>query len=593
MAIRICGIGVVSSLGIGAKANFEALLAEKAGITACQNIATSVAVPVGEIKMSNDQLKTMLGIPPSHKVSRTALLGAIAAREAIKDASIAEDKRVGLISSTTVGGMDLSEDFYVDYIKDSSKGRLRDVVGHDCSVSTEFIARQCEIKDFSTTISTACSSSINAIHLGVRMIKAGILDYVVVGGCDSLCRFTINGFNSLSILDNELCCPLDKNRKGLNLGEGAGYIVLTADEQSHKTYCYLGGCANANDAYHQTASSENGDGAYLAMNQALELSSLRPQDIDYINLHGTGTQNNDLSELRAMRRLFGDTMPPFSSTKSFTGHTLAAAGGLEAVYSVLSISNGVRYANLRYKSPIEGDIVPITKIQIGVEVNNVMSNSFGFGGNCSSVVFMATPPKINEENADSTAQFYVNCLKKDTQIKRDIKELVPNMNMRRRMSKVLKMGVLTALDSLLDFEEFAPVDAIVTATWLGCIGDSEKFLANLIRDDEKLLNPTPFIQSTFNTIGGQVAMIRNMKCYNNTFTHAAKSMESALLDAKLLLQNGDAKAVLLGLFDESSDTVKNIYKRLNIKEDAWEGAVFFVLTKEKYHCSQLLDSVFI
>lgn len=590
MQIKVCGIGVISAIGIDAKANFNALLNEKTGIGRCENFTTAVDVPVGEIRLSNNQLNQLLGIPAQHTISRTALLGAVAAREAINDAAISKGKRVGLISSTTVGGMDLSEQFYEDYIVDSNKGRLRNVVSHDCSHSTEFIAQQCNISGFRTTISTACSSSVNAIHLGVRMLQSGQLDYVVVGGCDSLCRFTINGFNSLSILDSDLCRPLDKERKGLNLGEGAGYIVLTNDNNPTKTYCYIGACANSNDAYHLTASSENGEGAYLAMANALQQSGLSIDDIDYVNLHGTGTPNNDLSELRALKRLFKDAIPPFSSTKQFTGHTLAAAGGVEAVYSVLSISEGVRYANLRCQSP-EEDVQPILTTEKGLNVRSVMSNSFGFGGNCSSVIFMAQPHEKHQLPQEQNDIFYVNCLKRDTSISRDIKELIPNMNVRRRMSKGLKIAVPTALDSLLDFEEYAPVDAIVTATWLGCIADSEKFLANLITDKEQLLNPTPFIQSTFNTVGAQVALICNKKCYNNTFTHAKRSLDSALLDAKLLLQSGEATAVLVGVFDEITPTVENISRRLKATDRLSEGALFFVLTKQEYPSSQPLETV--
>ena len=123
------------------------------------------------------------------------------------------------------------------------------------------------------------------------------------------------------------------------------------------------------------------------MKEAINMSELTTEDIDYINLHDTGTNNNDCSELAAIKRLFGDKTPPFSSTKSFTGHTLAAAGGVEAVYSVLSITIGVRYANLRFENGIEVGLEPIIKTEMGVDVKNVLSNSFGFGGNCSSLIF--------------------------------------------------------------------------------------------------------------------------------------------------------------------------------------------------------------
>lgn len=385
--IGVCGIGVVSSLGIGCDGNAGALISEQCGIGALSLFESAVDLPVGEVRHSNNELKAMLGLDVRQTISRTSLLGALAVKEALSDANIIEGKRIGLISSTSVGGMDLSEQFYLLFIDNPQSGRLKLVAGHDCATSTDFIAAHCQIKGFKTTISTACSSAANAIIMGAELIKRGMLDYVVVGGVDSLCRFTLNGFNSLMILDKALCRPLDRDRNGLNLGEGAGYLVLTNDKDCEKHYCSLSGYANANDAFHQTASSENGEGAFLAMTKALQMAAIAPGEVDYINLHGTGTANNDASEMAAVKRVFGDKVPPCSSTKSFTGHTLAAAGGIEAVFSVLSIAKGVRYANLRFENEIENGVRPIAHTQRGVEVRNVLSNSFGFGGSCSSLIF--------------------------------------------------------------------------------------------------------------------------------------------------------------------------------------------------------------
>lgn len=184
-------------------------------------------------------------------------------------------------------------------------------------------------------------------------------------------------------------------------------------------------------------------------------------------------------------------------------------------------------------------------------------------------------------------KYYINCLKQSGALEREIKELIPEMNMRRRMSRVVKIGVITAVESLCEFDAYGQVDAIVTATGLGCIADSEKFLSNLLDSDEQMLNPTPFIQSTFNTVGAQIALIRSLHCYNNTFTHRHTGFESALLDAMICLDAGRAKAVLVGVFDESTPTVEIILKRLNALGDKkiGEGAVFFVLTSMQLGCS--------
>lgn len=219
-----------------------------------------------------------------------------------------------------------------------------------------------------------------------------MLDVVVAGGTDSLTKFTLNGFNTLMILDEKFCQPFDENRRGLNLGEGAGYIVLVSEKVAaslkKKPVVKLSGYHNANDAYHQTASSPDGTGSFLAMTGALKKSGLQPEAIDYINLHGTGTQNNDIAEGTAIKRLFNSPYPKMSSTKTFTGHTLGASGGIEAVFSVLSLQQGIVYPNLRLETPMKDLPFNVeTKFSKNIEVKHVLSNSFGFGGNCSSLIF--------------------------------------------------------------------------------------------------------------------------------------------------------------------------------------------------------------
>ncbi len=184
--------------------------------------------------------------------------------------------------------------------------------------------------------------------------------------------------------------------------------------------------------------------------------------------------------------------------------------------------------------------------------------------------------------------YYINCIKKHDALSRDIKELIPNMNIRRRMSSLVKMGVCTALDSLEDYKSFGEVDAIITGTWLGCIADSEKFLANIVEAQESMLNPTPFIQSTFNTVGAQVALIKSLKCYNNTISHRFTSFEGALIDAMLQIEHKGAKAVLIGIFDELTPTVNSILDRLGMltQKERGQGAIFFVLSAEQKTCSQ-------
>ena len=389
MNIVVTGVGIVSALGIGVEKNLEHIRSGMSGISPTTTILkTRHKLPVGELRVTNEELHDILGIPQHRHLSRTALLGIMAAREAMSCTAIDKTKRIGLVSSTSVGGMDLTEHFFEEFIENDAKGRLRDVRMHDCAASTEAIAKYCGINGYTTTISTACSSAANAIIAGAKLLRHNIVDYIVVGGSDALSAFTLNGFKSLMILDEELCKPFDKERKGLNLGEGAGYLVMQREDDAASFYCRLSGYANSNDAHHQTASSANGEGAYLAMSKALSMANIAPESVDYINAHGTGTGNNDASESAAFVRLFDDTVPPFSSTKGFTGHTLAAAGGIEAVFSVLAIKHGYRYPNYNFREPIEEyRLTPVCQFEEMNDIRCVMTNSFGFGGNCSSLVF--------------------------------------------------------------------------------------------------------------------------------------------------------------------------------------------------------------
>lgn len=184
-------------------------------------------------------------------------------------------------------------------------------------------------------------------------------------------------------------------------------------------------------------------------------------------------------------------------------------------------------------------------------------------------------------------KLYVNCITSGAGLRRDIKELIPEMNLRRRMSRVVKSGVAAGIESLLEFGDRAAVEAVVTATGLGCIADSEKFLDSLIANEERMLNPTPFIQSTFNTVGAQIALLRGLHCYNTTYANRWTSFENALTDAALRIGAGLSRAVLVGAFDETTPSVEKVLQRLGMaQQGGWgESSVFFVLTAEAFDTS--------
>ncbi len=393
--IAVTGMGAISAIGNNVAENFRSLVDSNPGIGPITQLDTyhRGRLLAGEIHMDNAELYDRLRLSQETAYTRSTLLALSAVKEALETSGFnpGDGYRTGLISATTVGGMDATEQHYDDYLV-SEKNRPF-IPTHPCGYAAEQMGRHFGISDFVTTISTACSSAANAIMLGARMIKAGLLDRAVVGGTDCLSRFTINGFNSLMIYTDSHCKPFDENRNGLNLGEAAAYLVLEAPEvvrnRAKSPIAYLTGYGNANDAFHQTASSDNGEGAYLAMQQALKIAGLNSADIDYINAHGTATPNNDLAEGNALLRLYesASALPPFSSTKAFTGHTLAAAGAIEAVFSLLALQHQVVFPNLNFSQPIASlEIVPQTALT-EKRIDHVLSNSFGFGGNCSTLLF--------------------------------------------------------------------------------------------------------------------------------------------------------------------------------------------------------------
>jgi len=382
--VVITGMGVVSALGIGAEANGAALLRGESGVRAVRYLSTEHReFPVGEVPMSGEELRQRLSLPQG-VYSRTHLLGVLALREALEQSKLHQQNGLALISGTTVGGMDVTEQYFPE-----PQPTGRDI--HDCGASTNDIADAFGCFDYTSTVSTACSSAMNALIMGKLLIESGERDIVVAGGAEALSRFHLNGFKSLMILDTQPCRPFDKTRAGLNLGEGAAFLVLESEASAKargvEILGVLSGGGNACDAYHQTATSETGDGAYLAMKQALDSAGLLPENIDYVNAHGTGTPNNDVTESAALRRLFGAAVPPVSSTKSYTGHTTSASGSIEAAFCLMALRNGFVPAQPEFENPDEQCVTPVTGSKAAdAKLRHVMCNAFGFGGNDSSII---------------------------------------------------------------------------------------------------------------------------------------------------------------------------------------------------------------
>lgn len=392
--IYITSLGIVSALGIGEAENARKLQRGISGIKPIKELNTKWRgkFPAGEIPYSNDYLLSLVDNFKFNRVdvSRTLLVGALALQEALsKNNHTPRNSRTGFIGASSVGGMQHTEEYFADY-KTGGENASR-FKTHDAADCIEVLAKSIGLNGFVTNVHTACASSTHAIILGYRMIKAGLLDTVIVGGMDTLSKLTLNGFNSLLLLDRANNRPFDADRKGINLGEGAAFMILQSEEQmlkcGNKAIATIKGYGLQSDGYHMTSTSPKGDGLQLAMRQALSQVGLKPSDIGYINAHGTATPNNDLTEGMAMKGIFND-VPPFSSTKAFTGHCLSASGIMEAVFSIFAMRDNFIPPNLNFSSPIkEHGLEP--SVAVGLKtttINYVMSNSLGMGGYCSSLI---------------------------------------------------------------------------------------------------------------------------------------------------------------------------------------------------------------
>lgn len=400
--VAITGTGIISAAGLCLAETLDSLIHSTSGIGPVKYLDTlHKDIPCGEVPLSTSELKKLCNLQENEIIARSSLLGTVAANEAIKSAGLSREAlshlipdrevRIAFINGTTVGGMDITESIYSEILSERTNKSL--IIKHGSGTTTLDMVKHLPL-DFCymDTLSTACSAAANAIAEGAELLKCGRADIVIAGGCECLTKYHLNGFNSLMILDSKPCRPFDATRNGLNLGEGAGFLVLENEEfaktRGASPKGILAGYANACDAYHQTATSPNGDGAVITMRNALKKSGLNPEQIDYINAHGTGTSNNDLSEGRAIDIVFGNKVPPVSSTKGLTGHPTSAAGAIEAVISLLSVEHGFIPANHGFKEKMpEISFEPVRELRRNVTLKNVLSNSFGFGGNDTSLIF--------------------------------------------------------------------------------------------------------------------------------------------------------------------------------------------------------------
>lgn len=561
--VVITGMGIISALGNGVKSNLQSLCDGKTGIGRMEYLkAAHSEFPVAEVKYSDQEMRRNMQLATEGSIPRTSILGIAAVREAISSAGIENrTSQAKFITGTTVGGIDVTEDIYFDLL--TNKDLIGNIDYQAARKSTEIITHYTGLDfDKSVTISTACSSALNAIILGARLIRSGREKLVVAGGSESLSKFHFNGFRALHIADRNKCRPFDRTRAGLNLGEGGAYLVLESESDAKKRGAkilgYITGFSNACDAFHQTSTSPDGEGLYLAMKGALESAGLKPEEIDYINAHGTGTGDNDLSESRAIKRVFGEKYPPVSSTKGMTGHTTSAAGAVEAVICLLAMHNRFIPANIGFRNADDDGIVP-SRGRTNVNLRHILCNSFGFGGNDSSIVISSEPTGSWKDMEKPEVEYITGEEIDEEERLRDVGNFVNPMQA-RRMGRIMKASVISTMN-ILEKSGIRHPDAVICCTKLGMLENGEQFIQDIKKNGEDNPKPALFMQSTYNTIASNIAILTG--CHGYNITYAEEDVDAALEDAAMLIEEGMAETVLVGKHNETTDYYRQVMYRLD------------------------------
>lgn len=385
--IQFSHFTAVSALGYGIAAHYQSLLSNQSPLRFCDYESARLQTYIGRVS-GIEEYQLPKNVADYHSRNNLLAYAALQQDDMLKHIQEAKGKygakRIGILLGTTTSGSSESE---LAYKRQDEQGQLpKDFDFHKTAhpfATAEFIRRYLDLSGPAMTIATACSSSAKTFITAHHWLELNLCDAVIVAGIDSLCLNVLYGFNSLGILSPDVCKPFAKDRAGLSLGEAAAIVLL--ERQQENKICLLG-YGESSDGYHMSSPHPQGQGAVLAMQQALAKAKLTPQQIDYINFHGTASQQNDAAEDHAVHQLFSNKTPA-SSTKGATGHTLGAAGALETIISCLAIQNNMLFGTFNTR-----EIQPELKSNIILKnqeanVKTALINSFGFGGNnCSLII---------------------------------------------------------------------------------------------------------------------------------------------------------------------------------------------------------------
>lgn len=560
--VYISGAGIISPLGSGLATTEKKLRENRSAIRPLDlfSLLHGKPLPVGQVH----------GLKKSSSLPRTHQLAQVAATQAMEGCSRSPD---AIILGTTTGGILTTEQLFKCNVQQKELYEY-----HGLHSVADHIARKFQCPGPALVVSTACSSGAVAISMALEMLRSGQAKTVLAGGVDSLSRLTYFGFHSLQLVDRTGCKPLDQNRQGMAVAEGAAMLLLTTTKPETPHQAELLGVGLTCDAYHPAAPHPEGEGAFAAMQAALTDAGLKPEDIDYINLHGTGTPDNDLAESKAVRRLFS-SLPPLSSIKGASGHSLAAAGAIEAVVSTIIVSHDLMPANtgLQEIDQLLG-LKPLKK-PLNHRAKAVLSNSFGFGGNNGSIVIGKAdtfPSPAPRKHRAGLAIHGYSCLTgaggTDATISRinngtpvagmtGLDTISENLQPRlvRRLKRLPRMALSLSVKAYENtgLDDHKPGSVFMGTGW-GALSETHDFLTRLIDSNEQFTSPTDFVGSVHNGPASQVAILFSATGANITTSGGDYSFEQALLATELMFDDSADPALIIGA-DEGHDKFSPLF----------------------------------
>jgi len=577
-------MGIISSLGQGVGHHVHSLKKNCSGIRPLKRFTPSPGnvFPVGEIP----DFKQTLNVPRTHE------LAFLAAQEALSMTRVVPDS---IILGTTTGGMPFTEELLKRNEKDPDQYKY-----HATSSVAEFLAGVLRCSGLVLTITTACSSGAVALKLAYELLSCGKANCVLAGGADALCRLTYYGFNSLQLIDPSGARPLDRDRNGMTVAEGSAILILEAGESSPDNAIaeLLGGGLSC-DAYHPAAPDPEGKGALAAMKNALQEAGISPSDVEYINLHGTGTRDNDLAEAKAIHCLFGKKIPPVSSVKGATGHCLGASGAMESIICAVAIRDGLIPPNTGCVNPDPALNLKPVLTPLEQKVEAVLSNSFGFGGNNACLVLAHPRARYERQKQAGSFEFEVlgcACVTGAGDMEQTLKNLsegkscsgtfpldkisnkLPTREV-RRLKRLPRLGLALAMEAFESSGLSQTPSSIFFGTSWGPLSETYNFLTKLYESNEQFTSPAEFVGSVHNAPAGQVAMMLKARGANITTTGGDYSFEQALLAASLIVRDSDDIVLVMGA-DEHHPVFSPLFdKSVQISLNPSDGGGALVMRK--------------